>query len=91
MNHFLCIRFECSVTKPKLYLNTWYILGFFIEMPEKFEQRFVLFAAAFYTPFFKEVWERKGEIERAFRLEQPHNLPDVATARQPYHSYLNHK
>ncbi|XP_047540656.1 rho GTPase-activating protein 190 isoform X1 [Vanessa atalanta] len=53
--------------------------------------------SAFYTPFFKEVWERKGEIERAFRLEaphsrahnahnahnphNPHNLPDVAAAR----------
>ncbi|XP_028025613.1 rho GTPase-activating protein 190 isoform X1 [Bombyx mandarina] len=42
--------------------------------------------SAFYTSFFKEVWERKGEIERAFRLEQPgaaHNLPDVAAARAP--------
>ncbi|XP_026317332.1 rho GTPase-activating protein 190 [Hyposmocoma kahamanoa] len=52
--------------------------------------------SAFYTPFFKEVWERKGEIERAFRMEQPHNLPDVATARPTppprNHSYhLNHK
>ncbi|KAJ0171085.1 hypothetical protein K1T71_013284 [Dendrolimus kikuchii] len=57
--------------------------------------------SAFYTPFFLEVWERKGEIERAFRMEQPHNhnhnlnLPDVASARpQPpprNHSYhLNH-
>ncbi|KAG7297034.1 hypothetical protein JYU34_019959, partial [Plutella xylostella] len=50
---------------------------------------------AFYTPFFKEVWEKKGEIERAFRLEQPHSLPDVAHARpEPpprNHSYhLNH-
>ncbi|XP_050672163.1 rho GTPase-activating protein 190-like, partial [Leptidea sinapis] len=26
--------------------------------------------SAFYTPFFKEVWERKGEIERAFRMER---------------------
>ncbi|XP_026760286.1 rho GTPase-activating protein 190 isoform X1 [Galleria mellonella] len=52
--------------------------------------------SAFYTPFFKEVWERKGEIERAFRLEAPHNLPDVAAARPAppprNHSYhLNHK
>ncbi|CAH0764837.1 unnamed protein product [Diatraea saccharalis] len=52
--------------------------------------------SAFYTPFFKEVWERKGEIERAFRMEQPpHNLPDVAAARPPppprNHSYHNHK
>ncbi|XP_049881633.1 rho GTPase-activating protein 190 isoform X2 [Pectinophora gossypiella] len=52
--------------------------------------------SAFYTPFFKEVWERKGEIERAFRMEQPHNLPDVAASRPTppprNHSYhLNHK
>ncbi|XP_064292794.1 rho GTPase-activating protein 190 isoform X2 [Plodia interpunctella] len=52
--------------------------------------------SAFYTPFFKEVWERKGEIERAFRLEPRRNLPDVAAARPPppprLHSYLdNHK
>ncbi|XP_045539639.1 rho GTPase-activating protein 190 [Papilio machaon] len=52
--------------------------------------------SAFYTPFFKEVWERKGEIERAFRMEQPHNLPDVAAARPAppprHHSHhLNHK
>ncbi|CAH2987177.1 unnamed protein product [Chilo suppressalis] len=52
--------------------------------------------SAFYTPFFKEVWERKGEIERAFRMEQPpHNLPDVASARPlpppRNHSYHNHK
>ncbi|CAH2060651.1 unnamed protein product, partial [Iphiclides podalirius] len=52
--------------------------------------------SAFYTPFFKEVWERKGEIERAFRMEQPHNLPDVASARPAppprNHSYhLNNK
>ncbi|XP_073958582.1 rho GTPase-activating protein 190 [Choristoneura fumiferana] len=55
--------------------------------------------SAFYTPFFKEVWEKKGEIERAFRMEQPHNLPDVATARPnppphdrhaPYHK-MEHK
>ncbi|XP_048000396.1 rho GTPase-activating protein 190 [Leguminivora glycinivorella] len=53
--------------------------------------------SAFYTPFFKEVWEKKGEIERAFRMEQPHNLPDVATARpatsQHRHGYhkMDHK
>ncbi|XP_052745228.1 rho GTPase-activating protein 190 isoform X1 [Bicyclus anynana] len=61
--------------------------------------------SAFYTPFFKEVWERKGEIERAFRLEaphtrhnahNPHNLPDVAAGRPAppprLHSYhIDHK
>lgn len=27
--------------------------------------------AAFYTPFFKEVWEKKPEIEQAFHMEEP--------------------
>lgn len=60
-------------------------------------------SAAFYTPFFKEVWEKKSEIERAFHLEEePGNvgigsgLPDVAEPRprpppraDSYH--LNHR
>lgn len=29
------------------------------------------FVAAFYTPFFKEVWEKKPEIEQAFHMEEP--------------------
>ncbi|XP_045541767.1 uncharacterized protein LOC123723228 isoform X2 [Papilio machaon] len=44
----------------------------------------VIAVAAFYTPFFKEVWERKGEIERAFRMEQPHNL-QMWQQRAPHH------
>ncbi|GLH15540.1 Rho GTPase-activating protein 190 [Gryllus bimaculatus] len=31
---------------------------------------------AFYTPFFKEVWEKKPEIEQAFHMEEPVNLND---------------
>ncbi|XP_066996552.2 rho GTPase-activating protein 190 isoform X2 [Anabrus simplex] len=31
---------------------------------------------AFYTPFFKEVWEKKPEIEQAFHMEEPINLND---------------
>ncbi|KAG6464644.1 hypothetical protein O3G_MSEX014645 [Manduca sexta] len=41
--------------------------------------------SAFYTPFFKEVWERKGEIERAFRMEAPH-----ARALHALHAHAPH-
>lgn len=34
------------------------------------------FLAAFYTPFFKEVWEKKPEIEQAFHMEEPAGLDD---------------
>lgn len=33
-------------------------------------------AAAFFTPFFKEVWEKKPEIEQAFHMEEPAGLDD---------------
>uniref|UniRef100_T1J1J5 Rho GTPase-activating protein 190 n=1 Tax=Strigamia maritima TaxID=126957 RepID=T1J1J5_STRMM len=29
---------------------------------------------AFYTPFFKEVWEKKPEIEQAFNMEEPSQI-----------------
>lgn len=35
-----------------------------------------LFVAAFFTPFFKEVWEKKPEIEQAFHMEEPSGLDD---------------
>lgn len=38
--------------------------------------RFLLSTAAFYTPFFKEVWEKKPEIEQAFHMEEPAGLDD---------------
>lgn len=34
------------------------------------------FLAAFFTPFFKEVWEKKPEIEQAFHMEEPSGLDD---------------
>lgn len=34
------------------------------------------FTAAFFTPFFKEVWEKKPEIEQAFHMEEPSGLDD---------------
>jgi hypothetical protein len=30
--------------------------------------------AAFCTPFFQEVWEKKPEIEQAFHMEEPINF-----------------
>lgn len=33
-----------------------------------------VFAVAFYTPFLKEVWEKKPEIEQAFHMEEPVTL-----------------
>lgn len=35
-----------------------------------------IFSAAFFTPFFKEVWEKKPEIEQAFHMEEPTGLDD---------------
>ncbi|XP_059469343.1 rho GTPase-activating protein 190 isoform X10 [Neocloeon triangulifer] len=31
---------------------------------------------AFFTPFFKEVWDKKPEIEQAFNMEEPGQLDD---------------
>ncbi|KAK9890323.1 hypothetical protein WA026_010422 [Henosepilachna vigintioctopunctata] len=39
----------------------------------------------FYTPFLKEVWEKKPEIEQAFNMEEPANLDDI-----DYHSLQDH-
>uniref|UniRef100_A0A8D8RS93 Rho GTPase-activating protein 190 n=1 Tax=Cacopsylla melanoneura TaxID=428564 RepID=A0A8D8RS93_9HEMI len=40
----------------------------FMTSTSSFQQK-----SAFYTPFFKEVWEKKPEIERAFHMEEPGN------------------
>ncbi|KAI5726554.1 hypothetical protein M8J76_004669 [Diaphorina citri] len=40
----------------------------FMTSTSSFQQK-----SAFYTPFFKEVWEKKPEIERAFHMEEPSN------------------
>jgi hypothetical protein len=47
-----------------------YIYKFF----EKCDEIYFPFVAAFYTPFFKEVWEKKPEIEQAFHMEEPINF-----------------
>jgi hypothetical protein len=41
--------------------------------------------AAFYTPFFKEVWEKKPEIEQAFHMEEPisFNISGESTLEMP--------
>lgn len=36
----------------------------------------MIILAAFFTPFFKEVWEKKPEIEQAFHMEEPSGLDD---------------
>ncbi|XP_069168263.1 rho GTPase-activating protein 190 isoform X36 [Procambarus clarkii] len=45
--------------------------------------------AAFYTPFFKEVWDKKPEIEQAFNMEDPSGLDDSGegTLERPPHHY----
>ncbi len=35
-----------------------------------------LLIASFYTPFFKEVFEKKTEIEHAFSMDDPNRLDD---------------
>uniref|UniRef100_A0ABD2W3P8 Rho GTPase-activating protein 190 n=1 Tax=Trichogramma kaykai TaxID=54128 RepID=A0ABD2W3P8_9HYME len=39
---------------------------------------------AFYTPFFKEVWDKKPEIEQAFHMEEPSNLNDSGEGTLEY-------
>ncbi|XP_014212996.1 rho GTPase-activating protein 190 [Copidosoma floridanum] len=39
---------------------------------------------AFYTPFFKEVWDKKPEIEQAFNMEEPGNLNDSGEGTLEY-------
>ncbi|XP_068241328.1 rho GTPase-activating protein 190 isoform X21 [Palaemon carinicauda] len=43
--------------------------------------------SAFYTPFFKEVWDKKPEIEQAFNMEDPSGLDDSGegTLERPPH------
>lgn len=46
--------------------------------------------AAFYTPFFKEVWDKKPEIEQAFNMEDPSGLDDSGEGtleRPPHHHH----
>lgn len=45
---------------------------------------------AFYTPFFKEVWDKKPEIEQAFNMEDPSGLDDSGEGtleRPPHHHH----
>lgn len=47
--------------------------------------------AAFYTPFFKEVWEKKPEIEQAFHMEEPAGIDDSGEgALEHPHSQRSH-
>lgn len=42
--------------------------------------------AAFYTPFFKEVWDKKPEIEQAFNMEEPQMVVSGDEDDDHYHS-----
>uniref|UniRef100_A0A1B6CUS5 Rho-GAP domain-containing protein n=1 Tax=Clastoptera arizonana TaxID=38151 RepID=A0A1B6CUS5_9HEMI len=58
----------------------------FMTSTSSFQQK-----TAFYTPFFKEVWEKKPEIEQAFHMEEPILLPgeNIHPLPPPRHeSYL---
>ncbi|XP_058794856.1 rho GTPase-activating protein 190 isoform X2 [Phymastichus coffea] len=57
---------------------------------DKLQAHFMTFSSscqqktAFYTPFFKEVWEKKPEIEQAFNMEEPSNLNDSGEGTLEY-------
>ena len=41
-----------------------------IDLETGYESLNILVSASFYIPFFKEVFEKKSEIERAFSMEE---------------------
>ncbi|XP_046682746.1 rho GTPase-activating protein 190 isoform X2 [Homalodisca vitripennis] len=58
----------------------------FMTSTSNFQQK-----TAFYTPFFKEVWEKKPEIEQAFHMEEPGHPPGEGIHPLPpprHESYL---
>ncbi|KAL1130273.1 hypothetical protein AAG570_013211 [Ranatra chinensis] len=57
----------------------------FMTSTSSFQQK-----TAFYTPFFKEVWEKKPEIEQAFNMEEPAGGNNLNEAKQPVPPPRNH-
>lgn len=48
-------------------------------------------SVAFYTPFLKEVWEKKPEIEQAFHMEEPVTLDSgEGTLEHSMHHHHDH-
>ena len=55
----------------------------------KLSFNFCLISVAFYTPFFKEVWDKKPEIEQAFHMEEPVTLDSgEGTLEHSMHHHL---
>lgn len=47
------------------------------------------FKGSFYTPFFKDVWEKKSEIEQAFHMEEPTNYRKINSLSKIEYSKMN--
>ncbi|XP_025422551.1 rho GTPase-activating protein 190 isoform X4 [Sipha flava] len=45
--------------------------------------------SSFYTPFFKDVWEKKSEIEQAFHMEEPTNYRKINPLSKIEYSKMN--
>jgi len=49
----------------------------------------MFFVGSFYTPFFKDVWEKKSEIEQAFHMEEPTNYRKINPLSKIEYSKMN--
>jgi len=49
----------------------------------------IFFVGSFYTPFFKDVWEKKSEIEQAFHMEEPTNYRKINPLSKIEYSKMN--
>lgn len=45
--------------------------------------------SSFYTPFFKDVWSKKSEIEKAFHMEEPTNCRKINPLSKIEYSKMN--
>jgi len=48
-----------------------------------------MFVGSFYTPFFKDVWEKKSEIEQAFHMEEPSHYRKINPLSKIEYSKMN--
>lgn len=48
-----------------------------------------IFQGSFYTPFFKDVWEKKSEIEQAFHMEEPTSYRKINPLSKIEYSKIN--
>lgn len=82
LSHF-CSFFGCHLTfvSQRKFKKNIYDDGFSNSNHREYFPKWLCtnlpsFSAAFYTPFFKEVWDKKPEIEQAFNMEDPSGLDD---------------